>query len=269
MNDSDQSEGTDVAATNALAEGAPEGAQPEVVQDAESAPAATDAGEGKPKGVAKRIDELTRNWREAERREAALLEMLRKQQQVEPPKAEHEKLRTLADFEYDETKYQAHLIGEATRQATAAAKRELQEQAQRDAEARRARSFNERETKFAENADDYFSVTRSPSLRISAAMSEAIQESDDGPALAYHLAKNPDLADKIADLSPLAAARELGRLEAKLTREREKPPVVSKAPPPVPKIEAVEPAIERDPDKMSTKDWMTWREKQLRKAQGR
>lgn len=100
-------------------------------------------------------------------------------------------------------------------------------------------------------------------------MREAILESDDGPALAYHLGKNPDLAEKIASLPPIAAARELGRLEAKLAREREQPPVISKAPPPPPKIEGVEPAIERDPDKMSTQDWVKWREKQIRKAQGR
>lgn len=46
---------------------------------------------------------------------------------------------------------------------------------------------------------------------------EEIRDSDSGPALAYHLAKNPGLVAELNALSPRDAAREIGRLEAKVS----------------------------------------------------
>jgi hypothetical protein len=97
-------------------------------------------------------------------------------------------------------------------------------------------------------------------------MLEIITESDDGPALAYYLGKNLDVAARIAQLPPLAAARELGRIEVNLAFEREKAklkPVVSQAPPPTPKIEATEPAVSKDPSQMTDREFAKWREKQI------
>jgi len=70
-------------------------------------------------------------------------------------------------------------------------------------------------------------------------MTEAIMESDEGPAIAYHLAKNPELAEKISTMSRTAAALEIGSIRAELIAERKKGAtrVASKVPPPVPKIE--------------------------------
>jgi hypothetical protein len=42
-------------------------------------------------------------------------------------------------------------------------------------------------------------------------------ESDKAPLLAYHLAKNPDKLERLNALPPVAAAREIGRLEARLS----------------------------------------------------
>jgi len=50
---------------------------------------------------------------------------------------------------------------------------------------------------------------------------EAIMDSDVGEKLAYHLAKNPDVAERIQKLSAYAAIRELGKLEDKLTAKKE------------------------------------------------
>lgn len=59
----------------------------------------------------------------------------------------------------------------------------------------------------------------------------AIIESDMGHKVAYHLAKNPDEAERIAALPPRALAREIGKLEAKL----------AVAPAPKPKPAPIEP----------------------------
>lgn len=251
------------------------GEQTAKVADSSAAVNDTDESAAKPKGVAKRIDELTRNWREAQRQNEALLRILESQGKTPEQRPEPVAPKTLADFNYDDTQYQAHLMQQATQQAVEAAKRELQAQAQRDRELRRQQTFAQKQAEFAETVEDYRDVVFNDNLPITPAMAEAIQESDDGPALAYHLGKNPDLAARIAALPPIAAAREMGRLEARLSAEKEKAkaPVVSKAPPPPPKIDAVEPSVNVRPDdpesdKLSIREWMVKREKQVAKRNG-
>ena len=67
---------------------------------------------------------------------------------------------------------------------------------------------------------------------ISEFMAEAIKESEMGPEIAYYLGKNPKESHRIWDLSPLAQAREIGKIEASLTAN---PPAkkASSAPDPI------------------------------------
>lgn len=246
-------------------------------QESEAAPSPAveenDAASEKPKGVQKRLDELTRNWREAERREAALLALLQQNRaQPEPAKPiADDKPKTLADFEYDEAKFQDYIYGQVEKRAADAAKRELSAAQERDAAERRKSSFTSKSTEFAKTVEDYDSVVGNPRLHITPDMAEVIQDSDDGPALAYHLGKNPDVADRIAQLPPKAAARELGKIEARLAFEREKAKAekVSKAPPPPPKVEGTEPVIgnvkpdDPESDKLSDDEWVRRRNKQV------
>ena len=69
---------------------------------------------------------------------------------------------------------------------------------------------------------------------ITDAMAAVISESENGALLAYHLAKNPDKARSISRLSPIAAARELGMIEATLSTKPMKR--ISQAPQPVPRV---------------------------------
>lgn len=258
--------------TNVPVTETPEGT-PEPEQKAESSPAATQDSEvAEVKGIQRRFDELTRLRREAERNAEHWREMaMRGQPKPEPDSTP----KTLADFQYDEAKYQQYLFSTAETRAVAAAKRELQQQAQQENQTRRSQSFTKLEEQFAKKQSDYYDVTRNDGLTISTAMAEAIAESDEGPALAYHLGKNPEIAEQIARLSPYAAARELGRIEERLRTEREKAkaPVVSKAPPPPPKIEAVEPSVsvapdDPDSDKLDGPTWLKRRNKQVAKRAG-
>jgi hypothetical protein len=231
-------------------------------------PVPDDAGNDELKGVSRRIDELTRNWREAERREKALLELLQKDRQepAQAPPASETKPKTLADFDYDETKYQAHLFEQAEQRAVAAAERKLKESQEQETSRRRQTEFVTRERKFAEATPDYFEVTRSAALNITQSMVDAAAESEEAPALLYYLGKNPEIADRLAGLSPLATAREIGRIEARLLAERDKAkaPQVSKAPPPTPKIEgAGDPAVQKEPSEMTDAEFRKWRQRQI------
>lgn len=244
---------------------APEGA---TQTGSEAAPSAAVTPDDEPtlKGVSRRIDELTRYRREAERERDHWREMAMRQsppQQESPPEST---VKTLADFNYDEGKYHAYLTQEASRTAVEAARRELKEQQERDQAERRRTTFTGRESVFAKTTEDYYEKTRDPRVPLTQTIAEVLAESEDGPAIAYYLASNLALADQIARLPPLAAARELGRIEAKLAAEKAKAKSmpVSQAPPPPPKLEGSgDPKVEKDPKDMSDAEFAKWRKRQI------
>jgi hypothetical protein len=247
-------------------------ATPTTTDEATEASPADDASTPAPKGVGKRIDELTRNWREAERREAALLEMLRARETPEVAPAAPAapvKLPTLADFEYDEGKYQTALIDFTRAEARREAESVLKADRDRQSAEAAARTWQERAADFAKSKPDYEERVTDPSLPISKAMAKEIQTSEIGPQIAYHLAENRALAKEIAALPESAAARAIGRIEGALLAQQSVAkapaprPAVSQAPPPPPRIEAVEPEVSKDPDQMPVNEWLKWRNKQL------
>jgi len=248
----------------------PDGAEVEP-KGAESAPAVTDTDEinrEAKSGVGKRIDELTRNWRETERDRDYWREMAITTRPPEAPKpVETPTDKTLADFNYDEVAYRKHIVTVARTEAVQAAKEELKREREEGYASERDADFADREDKYLKDAPDYMEVTRSPRLTITESMAETIKDSEHGPAIAYHLGKNPALAAQIARLPALQQAREIGRIEAKLTAAP--PPKVSEAPPPAPKIDAVDPVIEKDHDKMTDAEWLAWRNKQLARQRKR
>ena len=98
-------------------------------------------------------------------------------------------------------------------------------------------SYHEREEEARSKYEDFEQVAYNPKLPITNVMAEAIQSSDIGPELAYHLGTNPKEADRISKLAPLAQAKEIGRIEAKLAAD---PPVkrTSSAPAPISPVSA-------------------------------
>lgn len=259
------------------------GSQPEVEPSSTEA-VATPAPDQDPNVTAngEKLDRQTRNWRALEKdrdhwREMAMRQAPPQQQQSAPEPAKAEPLKGMADFEYDEGKYQQYLQDtlrtSISTEMRSAIKAELTAEREREQSSRRGESFRSRETEFAKTVEDYDEVVRNPRLPISPPMAEAIKDSDDGPALAYHLGKNPEIAEKIAQLPPVAAARELGKIEARLAFEREKAKAekVSKAPPPPPKVEGADPGIgnvkpdDPESDKLSDEEWAKRRNKQIAK----
>lgn len=68
---------------------------------------------------------------------------------------------------------------------------------------------------------DFDDLVASSDVVVNNAVRDAILESDVGPKILYHLAENNDLAKKIAGLSPNAALREIGKLEARFEAKPE------------------------------------------------
>jgi hypothetical protein len=216
--------GADAAA--AVVEGEGEGEQPKV--------------EPPKKTAQDRIDELTRARREAEREAAHWRRIAqdgapRQQEQPAQPKAAEEP--NPADYQYGEA--DPRYIRELARHE---ARQEFAEQAKardRDTHVRSVeQTWQSRQAAFAKDHPDFHEVF-DRDWPCSPAMADAIKTSDDGAAVAYHLAQNPDEARRIAALTPLAQVRELGRLEAKLTSSATstpQPKIISTAPDLAPQV---------------------------------
>ena len=97
--------------------------------------------------------------------------------------------------------------------------------------------YSEREEKARDKYDDFEDVVYNPKLRITDVMAETIQHSDLGPDLAYWLGSNPKEAERIARLSPILQAREIGKIEVRLS---DNPPVkkTTSAPTPISPVTA-------------------------------
>jgi hypothetical protein len=174
-------------------------------------------------------------------------------QQAQPKAAEPEETPApkLEDFDTTEqwaAAFQKWTEERVERKAEAVAHRIAR---QRQEELQRASiqaEWQERLAKFSEQHPDAQAVIANPTLPITKTMSEVITASENGPALAYHLGKNPAEAARIARMSPTQQAAALGRLEAKLASApapQPRKPRVSRAPaPPAPIDGAGTPSVD-------------------------
>lgn len=261
--------GANATFAQAEAEAADAAAKAKKEGEAASPPAAPDPGEKKVEptkdGRDLRISELTRRLRQAERDRERLLRLAeeRGQPQANPPQQPAQQTRkTLKDFNFDDGAYAEHLRNEARSEAAEAARQEALRLREHEVTTLRREKFDERVSAFATAHPDYTAVVEGE-WSCSKPMAEAIEDSDEGPALAYYLAQNPEIARAMSRLSPVQAGRELAKLEVQLVTERkkaaEKP--VSQAPPPPPKIEGGDPGnVEKDPSKMTDAQFRKWRE---------
>lgn len=98
---------------------------------------------------------------------------------------------------------------------------------------------------------------------LSPAMQEALLESEKGPEIGYYLVKHQEEAKRIAALGPLAAAREIGKIEAQLASAPPKAAArtsTSAPPPPTPVGGRPIPTV--DPNKLSDEEWLQHYRKQ-------
>lgn len=103
--------------------------------------------------------------------------------------------------------------------------------------------------------DAALAVASDPTV-VSHELSQIVLGSEQPADLAYYLGKNPEIARSLSRMPPLAAARELGRIEAGL--QVPQPKLASNAPPP---INPVKPsgAPTKDPTKMTASEYAAWR----------
>ena len=194
---------------------------PEVTATSESAqneqPAKAFSQEEVDALVAKRLAKEQRKWE-------------RKLQQPAPAVSSVPREIPPAD-QFESVEAYAHALAEK-RAAELVQQREVQQQ-----QAQVLESHRDREESAREKYDDYEDVVYNPKLAITPIMAQTIQASDMGPDVAYYLGTNPKEAERIARMPAIAQAKEIGKIEAKLTSS---PPVkkTTSAPTPISPVSA-------------------------------
>lgn len=121
---------------------------------------------------------------------------------------------------------------------------------------------------FRSEHDDFdVVVERGRNLPMTRPMQDTVLNSDIGPAMMYHLCRNPEECDRIATMHPLAAIKELGKLEARLEVATSGPTrvadSVTKAPKPIKPVGGSAIASSTVPlDQMDYQDYRRVRDKQ-------
>jgi len=213
--------------------------------------------EPKPNKLEKRFSDITkqremaRQEAERERQRASELEArLRELEAKISPKPNLDEEPRPDQFQ-DAFEYAKALAEFSTEKALK--QRDQQEVERRQAE-ERAKTFeawNKRQAEIKAELPDYDDMIASSEVVVSDQVRDAIFESDVGPRILYHLAENPEIAEKLGKMSTLGALREIGKLEARLEKapqEEVKPVVKSNAPKPISPIRASSAATDTNVD---------------------
>lgn len=167
----------------------------------------------KKEGVQPRIDELTRARREAER-EATYWRQVAEQGKAQSS-AEAAPTEPTPDKFEDYGEYVKALVKWNTEQTLA--KQQAENSTRKVAETR-THAFTERLNEARTRITDFDAVVGASDVPLSPHVGEILQESEKGADLAYHFAKNPGMLQRLNGMSERAAAMEIGRIEASMTK---------------------------------------------------
>lgn len=216
-----------------------------------------------PKGVQKRIDRAVRQKYEAEARSKMLEERLAALESRQAPQQQHlptdDKEPRIEQYD----NFDAYVAAKAayiadSRINETLTRREAQQLAEREAADRQksAETFRQRAAKMTATLPDFEEVVANSEAPMSPPMRYAIESSELGPQMAYHFANNTSEAEDIARMSPMDAARAIGRLEERLSKPVEKK--TTSAPAPLKPIGGAG-KVSKDPADMSQKEFEAWR----------
>lgn len=255
---------------------------------------AADLGEHVPKDkkgkLNDRFRELTQARKEAEaaaataaaeaktaREERASIEAERNalKAKYEPPKADIDLGPEPQPEQFTDPKQYGLALKDWTVEATRREDADKQDNERRVKEAEAiGKAWQTRQDAFAKESADYKETIEASAVKVSDQVRDAIVESDVGPQILFHLAKNPEVAEKIGQMTIAGALRAVGRLEATLGGEAKpqgksasaKVAEISKAPAPITPLRganAIPPSLKGSdavPATLSYDDWKKMRQ---------
>lgn len=209
-------------------------------------------------GFQKRINKVTADKHEERRKREASDklngELQKKLDDIKANKPTLEK-PTLEDHNYDEDAFNKATVSfEVQEQVKAelATQKTKQNQIDQDSAAQKALD------KFNERADalkkDDFNAKANAIPELPEGVASAIMSLDNGAEMVYHLGTHLDKADSLANMSPMAAMVEVGRISAQMSV---KPEIqTSAAPDPIEPVTAGSALSDQIDDEMSIDAWM-------------
>ena len=210
-----------------------------------------------------RINEITARAGRAERERDAYAARIQQFEQAQHrAQAPTEKPPSFENYA-DLNEWAVAVADHAAKQAEVRAESKFAERQQQTQQEQVFGSFEAKEKAYAASTPDYAEAYASlqNNVRFSQPVLEVIATSDRGPEIVHHLGTHLDVADRVARMPPHMAAAEIARIEARLSAPKTKP--VSNAPPPAPVLGGGG-AIQKDPERMSTDEWLAWRRTQLK-----
>lgn len=209
-------------------------------EESETSEENEDKGDRKPKrnSFKKRLDRMRRRESEA-RREADYWRQQahinnQKQPEKETVKKDSSKPRS-EDYDSNDDFIEA-LTDWKTKQAIDDYDKNMSKKSNEKRQIEVARNWQSKVNEFKVNHPDFDEIMEDVSdISIADPIRDAILEA--GPEVLYELAKDPDEASRIASLSPYSAIREIGKIEARLSKKTKKTTTTktttTKAPPPM------------------------------------
>lgn len=224
-----------------------EGKQPDPVKDtAKEDAAASEAAKALQKRkqtMQERLNEVTRKYRDEERRANRLAAQIAQQEgKLKPPNA---------DDYTDPAKHTADQISYTLDQRRVQELKAEHAEASQEANRSRASAWFERVQDFKVDNADFEQVAHS--APIGEETSLMVADMEEGPAVAYHLGKNPALARKIEGLPERMRPFELGKIAAQITATP--PRRITTAPTPVSAISGKSAGGSDDPGDMSMEEY--------------
>ena len=230
--------------------------------------------------VEKRIGKLTKKWRTTERErdfekakrleaESELAKLKAQIPATDKPKRE--------DFEDDDMFFEALTdwkIDTRMRSQHEVVAKKTDEEAEKQAAEEIEHELEEISERGRDSHEDYNTVVFDKDLVLTQGMVETIIHSDIAEEILYYLGKNPDISAAIGGMTALKAAKEIGRIEARLVEGEKKEEKLEEkkfdSPVPAKKLtqtpEPIEPVrstgtTEKDPSQMTPKEYRAWRER--------
>ena len=209
----------------------------------------------------RQANEATQRAEDAEKR-AALAE-----KQVTELMGDPGEFPTLESFDYDQMKYQeavikynATLNQQTVQQAMLANDKATAQLATQEAQKAVVETFTERSQAFAEDTPDYQATVSNPALPIGKVVAQTVVHLENGPAVMYHLGKNPQLAAEISGLPAIQQVMRVGQLSERLSVPVA--PIQTNAPAPakVP-VQSGSADLSKDPETMTPMQYAKWRGK--------
>jgi hypothetical protein len=184
--------------------------------------------------------------------------------------AQEDPAPTLESAEFDPVKLNKLQNEWIQRQVDKRVQAAVQQVETRQSEVAIRQAFEQRTVEFRKTVPDFDMVIANPALpQLDKDAARAVIKSVNGPAIAYHLAKNPDLAARIARMDSYSQGQAIGRIEGQLTSKVDtakepsketkpvvKPVSVTKAPPPPKPVSGGTSPVQKDSALMSMEEWV-------------